>query len=310
MSSPADPGIEEMLEVQELLGLPRITLVEKDFHMVRALSALASIDVEGVTLVFGGGTALCRAHGLIHRMSEDIDLKIDRPTGATKGQRKAFRKVAADRLLEAGFEFDPDDLKQCPVYDDYRMLVFNLPYPAITPQLASLRSQIKIELSSWPIFRETVSLPVRSFVAEAYARAPEVGSVRCVSVLESAAEKFVALTRRVAEARMKHRAFDRTLVRHVHDLHRLAATISLPEFAALVDEVMAQEREGYGARFPEYRADPTATSVLAIVVLRSDATYRQYYEDFQQEMVYGAEVDWDEALETLDSMAAAVSHRG
>lgn len=299
-----------MLEVQEFLNLPDVSLVEKDFHMVRALAALASIHVEGVSLAFGGGTALCRAHGLIRRMSEDIDLKIDRPGGVTKGERKAFRKVVADRLQESGFEFDPDDLKQCPVHDDYRMLVFNLPYPTLMPAVSSLRSQIKIELSSWPIFRETVSLPVRSFVAEAHGRPPEVESIRCISVPESAAEKFVALTRRVAEHRSMKAEFDSTLVRHVHDLHRLTASIPLAEFAALTVEVMATEREGYGKRFPAYFSDPMATSLSAIDALRSDPAYRRCYEDFQRQMVYGTSVDWDDGLATLAALASAsVAHR-
>ena len=34
------------------------------------------IDTSPFKLVFGGGTALGRAHRLIHRMSEDIDLKV------------------------------------------------------------------------------------------------------------------------------------------------------------------------------------------------------------------------------------------
>lgn len=299
-----------MLEAQEFLGLPDVSLVEKDFHMVRALAALASIDVEGVSLVFGGGTALCRAHGIIRRMSEDIDLKIERRGAATRGQRRAFRTVVAERLLESGFDFDPDDLKQCPVHDDYRMLVFNLPYPTAVPAVSSLRSWIKIELSSWPVFRETVSLHVRSFVAEAFGRQPEVESIRCVSVPESAAEKFVALTRRVAEHRSMQVDFDPTLVRHVHDLHKLAATISLPEFAALVAEVMAAEREGYGKRFPAYLSDPMAASLSAIDALRSDPVYRRCFGEFQREMVYGAEVDWEDGLATLAAMAeASVMHR-
>jgi len=60
--------------VQEYFGLPSPALVEKDFYVVKALAAIAAIEVEAlhVRLVFGGGTALSRAHRLIRRMSEDI----------------------------------------------------------------------------------------------------------------------------------------------------------------------------------------------------------------------------------------------
>jgi predicted nucleotidyltransferase component of viral defense system len=64
--------------VQEYFGLPSPALVEKDFYVVKALAAIAAVEKEAlhVRLVFGGGTALSRAHRLIRRMSEDIDLRI------------------------------------------------------------------------------------------------------------------------------------------------------------------------------------------------------------------------------------------
>jgi hypothetical protein len=64
--------------VQEYFGLPNPALVEKDFHVVKALAAIAAVEREELhlRLVFGGGTALSRAHRLIQRMSEDIDLRI------------------------------------------------------------------------------------------------------------------------------------------------------------------------------------------------------------------------------------------
>ena len=70
------PTLQELLEIQQLFGLPSPALVEKDWHVVKALAAIATADTAPFRLVFGGGTALSRAHGLIRRMSEDIDLRI------------------------------------------------------------------------------------------------------------------------------------------------------------------------------------------------------------------------------------------
>ncbi len=47
--------------------------VEKDWHLVRAVSVIASLDVEGVVPAFSGGTSLATAWQLIHRFSEDIE---------------------------------------------------------------------------------------------------------------------------------------------------------------------------------------------------------------------------------------------
>lgn len=51
-------------------------LLEKDEHLTDALRALFALPLDGMSLVFCGGTNLSKAHGLIERMSEDAELKI------------------------------------------------------------------------------------------------------------------------------------------------------------------------------------------------------------------------------------------
>jgi hypothetical protein len=46
------------------------------------------------------------------------------------------------------------------------------------------------------LYRPAVELPVISFVGEALQRPPEVATIECVPIIETAADKFVALTRR------------------------------------------------------------------------------------------------------------------
>jgi hypothetical protein len=54
------PAFQDLLEVQKLIGLPSPALVEKDWYVVKAISAIAKINVEPFQLVFSGGTALSR----------------------------------------------------------------------------------------------------------------------------------------------------------------------------------------------------------------------------------------------------------
>jgi hypothetical protein len=61
----SDDTQREFREVQEHFRLPGIGLVEKDLYVVKAIAALAAIDAAPFTLVFGGGTALARAHKII-----------------------------------------------------------------------------------------------------------------------------------------------------------------------------------------------------------------------------------------------------
>ena len=68
-------------------------LVEKDWLVVKALAAITAADKGPFQLVFQGGTALSRAHRVIERMSEDIDIKIvsegppSRPSAAAPARK-------------------------------------------------------------------------------------------------------------------------------------------------------------------------------------------------------------------------------
>ena len=96
----AEPTLAELLEVQAYFGLPSPALVEKDFYVVRALAAIAAVERGElhVRLVFGGGTALSRAHRLVRRMSEDIDLRI--MVDDNRPGRGTLRRLRA-RITEA-----------------------------------------------------------------------------------------------------------------------------------------------------------------------------------------------------------------
>ena len=104
-----EPNLQDLLEVQQHFDLPSPALVENDWHVVKALKAIAAADTMPFRLLFGGGTALSRAHGLIQRMSEDIDLRIVGVEKPTRGQLRKLRNTITQALLDAGFVFDPDN---------------------------------------------------------------------------------------------------------------------------------------------------------------------------------------------------------
>jgi hypothetical protein len=209
----SDERLRELLEVQAYFGLPSPALVEKDFYVVKALAA---IDTAPLRLVFGGGTALGRAHRLVRRMSEDIDLRIvgDRPPG--RGALRRPRDAITQALLSAGFKFDPEDPAYRKSGNESRYTIYRLPYePAATGE-GALRPTMQIETAVWPLRSPAVERPVISFVAEALRRPPEIASIARVSILETAADKFVGLTRRAGAELAGLDAPDPTLVRHLH----------------------------------------------------------------------------------------------
>ena len=135
------PTLQELVEVQRLFGLQTQALVEKDWFVVRALTAIVGADKGPFKLVFQGGTALSRAHRLIERMSEDLDFKI---VATEKQPRSAYRRLRekiTQALLDAGFAFDPknEDHRKSMYSSEYTL--FRLPYqpaagsdPALRPE--------------------------------------------------------------------------------------------------------------------------------------------------------------------------------
>ena len=162
------PTLEELLEIQEHFGLPSPALVEKDWYVVKALAAIAAAETAPFRLVFGGGTALSRAYGLLRRMSEDIDLKI---VSEKKPSRRALgnlHSIVTDALLDAGFAFDPAKPEHRTSMYKNSFTRYQLPYAAITEGKGVLRAEIQIEISARPLRRPSIDRSVRSFVAEAF----------------------------------------------------------------------------------------------------------------------------------------------
>jgi hypothetical protein len=309
----AEPTLEELLEVQAQFGLPSPALVEKDFYVIRALAVIAAVEIEmlPLRLVFGGGTALSRAHRLIRRMSEDIDLRI--VVDNNRSARGALRRLRAritEALLGAGFKFDPNDPAYRKSGNESRYTIYRLPYEPVTTGEGALRPTIQIETAVWPLRRPAVERPVISFMAEALQRPPEIANIDCVSILETAADKFVGLTRRAGAELAGLDEPDPTLVRHLHDLHALREHYNPAEVAALAREVMLADAEAYGNQFPAYRADPMRETLRAVGGLAADPDYARRYAEFERLMVYGDVVEYSACISTITGLSEWLASSG
>ena len=151
-----------------------------------------------------------------------------------------------------------------------------------------MRPEIQIELAAWPLRQNPVEKAVSSFIADAFKKPPEVQKINCVSIVETAAEKFVALTRRAGtEQSSSDNCRDPTIVRHIYDLHVISEHYNPTELIALARDIMQADAKAYGHLFPAYRENPVAETLRAIEELESDTYYAQTYATFYRDMVYG-----------------------
>jgi predicted nucleotidyltransferase component of viral defense system len=301
---PDNPSLQDLLEVQKHFDLPSPVLVEKDWYVVRALAAINTADVKPFRLVFSGGTALSRAHRLIRRMSEDIDLKIVSDEPRSRAELRKLRDDVTSALLRAGFQFDPENAAHRDSGNASRYTIYHLPYTPLVTGEGALRPEIQIETAVWPLRLPSVERSVTSFWAEAFKQPQEVPSIPCVALVETVAEKFVALTRRAgAELADAGGPRDRTLVRHVYDLHVVRSHYDPAAVMALTREIIRADVEAYGHEFPAYRENPVAETLRAVAGLATDDRFASHYAAFLRDMVYGEAPDFKTALATVSALA-------
>jgi hypothetical protein len=297
------PSLQDLLEVQKHFDLPSPILIEKDWYVVRALKAINSAEVKPFRLVFSGGTALSRAHRLTRRMSEDIDLKIVSGEPRSRAELRKLRDEVTRALLHAGFQFDPENAAHRDSGNASRYTIYRLPYAPLVTGAGALRPEIQIETAVWPLRLPSVERSVTSFLAEAFKQPPEVPSISCVALVEMVAEKFVALTRRAGAELAAGGLRDKTLVRHVYDLHVIRSHYDPVEVIALAREIMRADVEAYGHQFPAYRENPVAESLRAVDGLAGDDRFASHYAAFLRDMVYGETPDFRTAVATVSALA-------
>ena len=300
----------ELRATQDHFGFRLLEPVEKDWYVVQAMRTLLSVDASPFRLVFAGGTCLARAHKLVRRMSEDVDFKVllnDMAPQSANMLRKelgALRDRITAALQTSGFAIDPANPAQVSSRDANRYTVYNLTAGSADTASTPLRPTLQIEVNYTRLRLPSVELPVRSFVAEAFTRPPEIGAIACASVTETAAEKLVSLTRRTAmEIAGVSRAPDPTLVRHIYDLHRVRDHIDRAVVIDLVREIAAQDAVEFGHQHPAYQADIAGETRKAVDFLQKDPVVEARYPDFVAAMVYGDPGTFTEAIETVTTLA-------
>ena len=299
--------------VQDHFGLSQTAAVEKDWHVMRALRAINSVDANPFRLVFAGGTCLARAHKLVRRMSEDVDFKIvsldgGAPTSRNQRRRQlgALRDRISASLQAAGFQIDTADTAQLRSRDANEYTVYHLNYAEPGDVGAQLRPTIQIELTLAALRLPSLRLPVASFVAEASGHVPEIPAIDCVSVTETAAEKIVSLTRRSAmELAGLSRGHDLTLVRHIYDLHMIRDHIDLATAVELARKVAQQDAAEFRNQYPAYHDDIPGETRKGIDVWTMEPAGRNLYNNFVATMVYGEQVEFSTAIATSVAMVDA-----
>jgi predicted nucleotidyltransferase component of viral defense system len=261
-------------------------LIEKDWHVVRAIGVIAQIDHAGMMPAFSGGTSLSKGWELIKRFSEDIDFKVEEPAASSasraRRERTAYRHRVLEALTSAGFEL----VEKPDVGNESRFFSADLAYGAEFGAGQGLRPHIRIEMTFQATALPPVARPIRSLIAMAQRQPPEVATFACVDPVETAADKLSALAWRVHARDRARPDDDPTIIRHLHDLAALEQHVAAaPRFAELVLAAAAADvGRGGGA---EISADPAAMFAEMLRRLETDPFWAREYEDFVRQVSFG-----------------------
>jgi hypothetical protein len=287
-------------------------LVEKDWHVTRAIMVLANHDHGAAVPAFGGGTSLSKGWGLIKRFSEDIDFKVAMPAGISRNkarnERSAYRKRILAALTEAEFTLVGEPSKR----DENQFFSADLFYPSLFDTGPGLRPHIRVEMSLKPSALSPVPRPIASLIGMAQQKPPEVAAFLCVDPVETAADKLSALAWRVHARRRGSDDDDPTIIRHVHDLAALRETVTgSNDFPRLVKKAMSED-EGRGG---EGNASSNPGTLFAALLerLSTDPLWATEYQNYVRQVSFAAPdelIGFDQALAALKDLLRLIGAGG
>lgn len=288
-------------------------VIEKDYYLTKTLQLLSEVKNDYFNLVFAGGTCLAKGHRLVKRMSEDCDYKFQKTSlceGLSKSQYlkalKTFRTQIVDVLENTEFTFG-----EVAARNEGQYLRIKLNYPSAFEINHTLRPHILLEFTASKIKLQTRELPITTLVEDTLGVGVDIQpcTVNCISAEETAAEKWVGLTRRIAANERGYYKLDPTLVRHIYDLSAIYTANQLgEEFYSITKNIVMTDAQQFKNQYPEYFADPIKEINQSLLVLEKNPEWKQRYADFIETMVYDKTNTrtYEEAVQLLETVSYKV----
>jgi len=297
-----------------VLGSLPPAAAEKDIHITDVLFALSTLNhsVEVLPLgpqkgkmpptkvksrlVFAGGTCLSKAHKLIERMSEDIDIKVvlePEPEGyvkmAIRRRLRSLHTAVEERLTALGFEFvEVEEGDSNPhIKDERRYYCLAISYQANLGGAAGiLRPQIKLEIIHRHPVLGSAEGPL-SYILDYYAWnakgliAPQHFQMPLIDVAETLAEKVLSMLRRYAWniSGAQRGEFDTALIRHIYDVWRIVNVQpdALLRAKQIFHELVATDAREFARQNTEFNERPYEVLRHSLETIEQDAVLRENY---------------------------------
>lgn len=302
---PGELNERQIRQTAIFLGLPS-DFIRKDYFVTKAIRLLVGIKNDYFGLVFQGGTSLSKGYGVISRLSEDIDFRvISKPASlylgkdAKRRELRSFRHALVAALVHADFDVKPHEVK---VFYEGRYMSIRASFDG-SQEIAYLRPHIAIDCFLGTLELNPEIKNISSMVKVTLGNTEcnhDYFPVACVDLNETAAEKWVALSRRIVDANKTPRDSDKHLVRHLYDLYQLHQQNCLSDaYYRVVERVLEKEQDLFKSSTENLRAKIGS----AFHHLRFDKKWKEHWGFFLEQMVYQSEKPlFEEALAVVEQL--------
>lgn len=240
MNTPDKNLIEEVALIK---GISEV-FIEKDWYVTQVIRKISEIRYEDFQVIFTGGTALSKAHGLIQRFSEDIDFRVITSSLAHKSRSEQKRILSAFKHAVIAALKTILEVNEAHVLarNENSFFSIEIRYPTSFDPSIALRPHILVEFTITDLALPPIRLSVSSFINELSSMPPEVESIACTDPVENATDKLSAIVWRIPERKRGQSDDDPDIVRHIHDLSILSdRAISHSGFKALAIEIINRD---------------------------------------------------------------------
>jgi predicted nucleotidyltransferase component of viral defense system len=283
--------------------------IEKDWYTQHILGVISKFESDEFQPIFSGGTCLSKGYRLIERFSEDIDFRM-RPL--KEKLTRSYRSNYQDRFVEAILASSSDLQLVREVYkrDRSTFLKCQIAYPSQFSGADAIRPYIQIELSFEPPHLEPQICSVSSLVNQFTQQPPEIPSMPCLNLAETAADKMAALSWRVMGKEPDAERYDPRIIRHLYDLSYLAPkVINNPQWLDLSYRTIARDLETRDRELANLIESPEELLSKLIEKLTGNKLYQNHYQDFVETVAYGESPTFQEAIAALNSLTTRIQSK-
>lgn len=301
-----DPDFKDLInQIAEEMSIAPF-LVEKDYWIMHALYGL---QAQGFEFELKGGTSLSKGYKIIHRFSEDIDLKILPPDNmkvmAGKNHskdihiesRKSFFNWLADEIkidgLKATREYQYDDEK-------FRNAGINLHFSSVTENILGVKPAVLLETG----FDDTTPnrpITISSWVFDrAHAVDPEnyidnrAIDVKCYIPEFTFVEKLQAVSTKYRKYKESGN-IEKNFMRHYYDLYCLLELDEIKNFIGQPEYIKRKNE-----RFPQ-KDSPDKLNINPAFNLSDKADFDLFNSNYQVTigLYYKGQPDFNLVMEKI-----------